>query len=155
MLEVLSRFNVTTYGPILNAINGIVAANLVRGNEMGEKKYHRPVESFSRSQQSAPWTHFILHGGHAVSAWKVEHARVAISTPDIFPCLCSSFFFCVPLVSSFISFFFFNFFDVTRDAQIFYANWYQQYTRANAMNDSANIFCWDTTSFLQSNISKK
>lgn len=38
MLEVLSRFNVTTYGPLLSAINGIVAANLVRGNEMGEKK---------------------------------------------------------------------------------------------------------------------
>lgn len=120
MLEALSRFNVTVRANIKRDMNSVVAANLVRKRN-GRKKYHRPLESFGRSQQSAPWTHFILHSGHAVSAWKVEHARVAISTPDIFPCLCSSFSFCVPLLSSFVSFFF-NFFDVPRDAQIFYAN---------------------------------
>lgn len=106
MLEALSRFNVTVRANIKRDMNSVVATNLVRKRNGRKKKYRRPLESFGRSRQSAPWTHFILHSGHAVSAWKVEHARVAISTPDIFPCLCSSFSFCVSLLSSFVLFFF-------------------------------------------------
>lgn len=139
MLEALSRFNVTVRANIKRDVNG-ASWPIWYGSAMGIKNTAWTAWEF-RSWQSAPWTRFILHGGHAVSAWKVEYARTAIPRPDIFPCLCSSF---SVLRSSFLplslfSFFFF-FWRTQRCANILRELIPAQHTRAGAINDSANMF---------------
>lgn len=151
MLEALSRFNVQAN--IKRDINSTVAANLIRKRNgrkntvdwlrvlVGRGKC--AVDAFYFTQQTCRIS--VESGARSRSHFYTRHFLVPL---QLFLVLPPSFLF--------LYFIFFLIFLTYPETRKYFTrtDTSTQYTRASAINDSANIFCWDAASFLQTNISK-